>query len=126
MSMNREQRRMMQRQGEVDADGEPIRTRRESSQQRTKEERTGPLQFFRECRAELRKVAWSPGFLDAVLFLPGFLRDTLQPHDYFAVSSARGAVPFDRNFVNGAIRLRCSPGDFRSLPISTSGNSQPC
>ena len=58
MSMNREQRRMMQRQGEVDADGEPIRTRREASQQRSKEERTSPLQFFRECRAELRKVAW--------------------------------------------------------------------
>jgi preprotein translocase subunit SecE len=56
--MNREQRRMMQRQGEVDADGEPIRTRRESPQQRPKEERTSPLQFIRECRAELRKVAW--------------------------------------------------------------------
>ena len=59
MSMNREQRRMMQRQGEVDADGEPIRTRRETPQQRSREERTRPLQFFRECRAELRKVAWS-------------------------------------------------------------------
>ena len=58
MSMNREQRRMMQRQGEVDAEGEPIRTRREAPQQRSKEERTSPLQFFRECRAELRKVAW--------------------------------------------------------------------
>ena len=29
MSMNREQKRMMQRQGEVDADGEPIRQRRQ-------------------------------------------------------------------------------------------------
>jgi len=58
MSMNREQRRMMQRQGEVDAEGTPIRSRREAPQQRPQEERTGPIQFLRECRAELRKVAW--------------------------------------------------------------------
>ena len=36
MSMNREQKRMLQRQGEVDADGEPIRQRRQ--QQRPAEE----------------------------------------------------------------------------------------
>ena len=57
MSMNREQKRMLQRQGEVDADGEPIRQRRQQ-QQRPAEERTGLLQFGREVRAELRKVAW--------------------------------------------------------------------
>ena len=56
MSMNREQKRMLQRQGEVDADGEPIRQRRQ--QQRTAEKRTGVIQFGREVRAELRKVAW--------------------------------------------------------------------
>ena len=56
MSMNREQKRMLQRQGEVDADGEPIRQRRQ--QQRSAEERTGIAQFNREVRAELRKVAW--------------------------------------------------------------------
>ena len=57
MSMNREQKRMLQRQGEVDADGEPIRQRRQQ-QQRPAEERTGVVQFGREVRAELRKVAW--------------------------------------------------------------------
>ena len=57
MSMNREQKRMLQRQGEVDADGEPIRQRRQQ-QQRLAEERTGVVQFGREVRAELRKVAW--------------------------------------------------------------------
>ena len=57
MSMNREQKRMLQRQGEVDADGEPIRQRRETKQQRN-EERTGFRQFLREIRSELRKVAW--------------------------------------------------------------------
>ncbi len=55
MSMNREQKRMLQRQGEVDADGEPIRQRR---QQQRNEERTGFRQFLREIRSELRKVAW--------------------------------------------------------------------
>ena len=57
MSMNREQKRMMQRQGEVDADGEPIRQRRQQ-QNRPTEERAGCTQFVREVRAELRKVAW--------------------------------------------------------------------
>ena len=57
MSMNREQKRMMQRQGEVDADGEPIRQRRQQ-QSRPAEERAGIGQFAREVRAELRKVAW--------------------------------------------------------------------
>ena len=57
MSMNREQKRMLQRQGEVDADGEPIRQRRQQ-QQNPAEERTGFVQFGREVRAELRKVAW--------------------------------------------------------------------
>ena len=57
MSMNREQKRMLQRQGEVDADGEPSRQRRETKQQRN-EERTGFRQFLREIRSELRKVAW--------------------------------------------------------------------
>ncbi len=57
MSMNREQKRMLQRQGEVDAEGEPVRERRQP-QQRPTEERTGFRQFVREIRAELRKVAW--------------------------------------------------------------------
>ena len=57
MSMNREQKRMLQRQGEVDADGEPIRQRRQQQQPRN-EERTGFRQFVREIRSELRKVAW--------------------------------------------------------------------
>jgi len=59
MSMNREQKRLLQRQGEVDADGEPIRQRREQSSHQA-EERTSVAQFSREVRAELRKGAW-PG-----------------------------------------------------------------
>ena len=57
MSMNRQQKRMLQKQGEIDADGEPVRSRRQSSSAPT-QERTGPGQFLREVRGELRKVAW--------------------------------------------------------------------
>ena len=56
MSMNRQQKRMLQKQGEIDADGEPVRSRRQSSA--PVQERTGPVQFLREVRGELRKVAW--------------------------------------------------------------------
>ncbi len=60
MAMNRQQKRMLQRQGQVGADGAPIAQPRQP--QRTskpvKEERAGPMQFLREVRAELRKVAW--------------------------------------------------------------------
>jgi len=58
MSMNRQQKRMLQRQGEVDADGEPIRTRRRQPSSGPPQERTGFIQFLREVRNELRKVAW--------------------------------------------------------------------
>src|SRR5690606_7879433 len=58
MALNREQRRLLQRQGEVDEAGEPVRQRRTPPAQPTKEERTKPAQFFKEVRGELRKVAW--------------------------------------------------------------------
>lgn len=58
MSMNRQQKRMLQKQGEVDADGEPIRARRRQPSSGPPQERTGFVQFLREVRNELRKVAW--------------------------------------------------------------------
>ena len=64
MAMNREQKRMLQRQGEVGPDGEPIRKRqaRQPRQAATatkpKSERSSPRQFLHEVAAELRKVAW--------------------------------------------------------------------
>ena len=57
MALNREQKRMLQRQGELGPDGEPLRTRR-APQNRAQQERTGPTQFAREVRSEVRKVAW--------------------------------------------------------------------
>src|SRR5215213_2193282 len=60
MAMNRETKRMLQRQGQLGPDGEPVAKRRErqAPQPKTKEQRTSPRQFLREVRAELRKVAW--------------------------------------------------------------------
>ena len=59
MSMNREQKRAAPRAGQLDADGSPTTTRdRRAPAQRLKSERTGPAEFVREVRAELRKVAW--------------------------------------------------------------------
>ena len=60
MAMNRQTKRMLQRQGQLGPDGEPAAKQRPRTQpqQKTREERTGPVQFLREVRGELRKVAW--------------------------------------------------------------------
>ncbi|HLM28360.1 MAG TPA: preprotein translocase subunit SecE [Acidimicrobiales bacterium] len=60
MAMNRQTKRMMQRQGQLAADGSPATRKRPAPQapRPKKEERTSPAQFVREVRAELRKVAW--------------------------------------------------------------------
>ena len=59
--MNRESKRMMQRQGQVGPDGTPI-PRRESaqevSQRRQRPKRTSIRQYFHEVREEMRQVAW--------------------------------------------------------------------
>ena len=60
MAMNREQRRLLKKQGELNEQGEPVRQAR-GPQQRgpaPKGERVGPRQFVGEVRGELRKVAW--------------------------------------------------------------------
>ena len=57
--MNREQKRMMQRQGQVGADGAPS-SRRATPQDvtRRRTQRTKPAQFVREIREEMRQVSW--------------------------------------------------------------------
>ena len=53
--------RMLQRQGQLGADGEPQARKRSAAPpapRPQKEQRTGPAQFIREVRGELRKVAW--------------------------------------------------------------------
>ncbi len=59
MAMNREQKRMLRRQGQ-DPDGQPTRRQPPAQPGRTSE-RTTARQFLGEVRSELRKVAW-PGW----------------------------------------------------------------
>ena len=61
MAMNRQQKRMLQRQGQLGADGEPAARKRPTPQPprpTAAEKRATPVQFVREVRGELRKVAW--------------------------------------------------------------------
>ena len=55
--MNREMKRMLQKQGQVDDEGNPVAQRRQAPT-RQKNDRVKPAQFAREVRGELRKVAW--------------------------------------------------------------------
>ena len=57
--MNRQMKRMMQRQGQVAADGTPTRSRpQQRPGPRPASERVSPGEYVRQVRAELRKVAW--------------------------------------------------------------------
>jgi preprotein translocase subunit SecE len=58
MAMNREQKRAAQRAGQVNADGSAATRDRRAPAQNLKTERTKPLEFVREVRAELKKVSW--------------------------------------------------------------------
>jgi preprotein translocase subunit SecE len=57
--MNREQKRLMQRQGQVGADGaaSPRRTTTQDVQRR-RSDRATPREFFRQIREEMRQVSW--------------------------------------------------------------------
>jgi preprotein translocase subunit SecE len=61
MALNREQKRLLKKQGEINEDGTQATTRRNRpapKPQATTEQRTSARVFFREVRSELRKVAW--------------------------------------------------------------------
>lgn len=51
--LNREQKRMLKRQGALDEQGKPTR-----AVPQARRERVGPVQYLREVRDEMRKVAW--------------------------------------------------------------------
>ena len=61
--LNRQQKRMLKRQGALDEQGAPVRAQRQSAST----ERVGPVQYLREVREELRKVAW-PGRPEVVRY----------------------------------------------------------
>ncbi len=60
--MNREQKRLLQRQGQIGADGAPVARRREQARPLTppptQRTRTRPREFLHEVNVEMRKVAW--------------------------------------------------------------------
>jgi preprotein translocase subunit SecE len=65
--VNRETKRLMQRQGQMEADGSPSTKRAPAQQTRTPRQTKGgapvrrrstPAQFVREVRDEMRQVAW--------------------------------------------------------------------
>ena len=58
--MNRQTKRLMQRQGQLGEDGSPATPKRQPARpaQKAPSQRTSPAVFLREVRAELRKVAW--------------------------------------------------------------------
>ena len=65
--MNRETKRMMQRQGQMEADGSPATRKapagsgtgaRQPRARQQGRKRTTPVQFVREVRDEMRQVAW--------------------------------------------------------------------
>jgi len=58
MDLNRQQKRAMQKMGEVNEQGAPIRQARPTVAGQVAKERVGPIQYIREVRDEMRKVAW--------------------------------------------------------------------
>jgi preprotein translocase subunit SecE len=58
MDLNREQKRQLKKMGALDDKGQPTRAPRTATAKRPDEERTSIPQYFREVRAEMRKVAW--------------------------------------------------------------------
>ena len=91
MAMNRQTKRMLQKQGQLGADGEPVAQKRKPPPAaKNREKRVGPLQFLREVRGELRKVAW-PTRDEVVKYSIVVLRD--------------GRVP-DRPDLRPGLRLR--------------------
>jgi len=81
MAMNREQRRHLQKQGQLDSEGNPIATPRDPKGQ-AQRERVGPVQYVSEVRSEMRRVDWPTRsevlnytivVLATLLFLTGFI-----------------------------------------------------
>jgi len=53
--LNREQKRQLRKMGALDEEGKATRAPRPQKRQ---QDRVGPIQYLREVREEMRKVAW--------------------------------------------------------------------
>jgi len=56
--LNREQKRQLRKMGALNEQGAPTRAPRQAPARRVDEEKTTIPVYFREVRAEMRKVAW--------------------------------------------------------------------
>ncbi len=56
--VNRQTKRMMQRQGQMEADGSAAARKPPPRSPRQPAERTSPAEYYREVRSEMRQVAW--------------------------------------------------------------------
>jgi preprotein translocase subunit SecE len=56
--LNREQKRQLRKMGALNEQGAPTRVARQAPAKRPDDEKTSIPQYFREVRAEMRKVAW--------------------------------------------------------------------
>jgi len=59
MDLNREQKRALKRMGALNDQGNPTRTPPQSRSRNPEDKRIGPIQYLREVREEMGKVAWS-------------------------------------------------------------------
>ena len=58
MELNRETKRMLQRQGAINPDGSPTRAPRSAPVTRPTDEKPSPPEYIRQVQAELKKVNW--------------------------------------------------------------------
>ena len=56
MAMNREQRRYLQKQGQIDEEGNPVARTKDRTP--TKSDRVTPREYVTEVNSELRRVSW--------------------------------------------------------------------
>ena len=91
--MNREQKRMLKRRGQLGADGAPAAAEPRQRPSRQAGTRTSPLQFLREVRSEMGKVAWPTGAETANYSVVVFITLTLLILAIFGLDyvSAKGA-----------------------------------
>ena len=59
MDLNREQKRALKRMGALNDQGNPTRAAPQARTRNPEDKRIGPVQYLREVREEMGKVAWS-------------------------------------------------------------------
>ena len=118
MAMNRQQKRMLQKQGQLGDDGEPAaRKRTAPAAPRPTEQRTTAPQFLREVRGELRKVA--RGYLGVTI-----ASVTPEIAEARGVSRASVSTLVAQLLAKGLIRQEAEAGDRRRKGLSVTAKGR--